>query len=391
MYHKAATDMVRDTLKAWKSSEDGRTTGQRMTTFINGRFLTQKVSGVQRFGRELTKALDQRLSALPQDPHNTHRDDHYILLAPPGTTCDLALQSIEFRVAGKRQGHAWEQLDLLSLTRRDVLVNLCNSGPALHPTSFTIIHDAMIYRTPQNYSSKYRLGHKLLDKLVSLRSHIGTVSEFSKRELTAVLHLKSVFVVPNGCDHLKAVLPDTSVLERFKIKSNGYFMCVGSPTANKNLILVIKALELLGDKAPRCIVVGSPLATIYDTNASLVSDRVTYTGRLSDEAVVGLYANALALIFPSLYEGFGIPPLEAMLQGCPVIASSIPPLHEVCDDCAMYVDPHNPVDLAEAITSLLGDSGLRTTLSSRGKQRAAEFTWDKSATALLREINSHNS
>lgn len=352
------------------------------TTFINGRFLTQKTSGVQRFAREIVGALDRRLAA-----QGGRDQGEWVLVMPPGAVCDLDLAVIRPLHTGTYQGHLWEQADLWRMTRRGRLVNLCNSGPVLHGRSLTVIHDAMIFRTPENFSLAYRLVHTTLGRILARRGRIGTVSEFSRRELRDTLGALDVAVIPNSCEHMAAIRPDDAVLERLGLETGGYVMFVGSPTPNKNIGRAVEAIGLMGEAAPKFVVVGAAAGAVFRTgNDGVNSDRqgrVLFAGRLSDEAVVALYAHAAGLVFPSLYEGFGIPPLEAMLAGCPVLASDIEPAREVCGDAALYFDARNPRAIAAAIRTLLEDPGLARELAERGLIRSAGFSWQRSAGALL--------
>lgn len=358
-----------------------------MTNFINGRFLTQKTSGVQRFAREIVKALDRHLVS-------THGADEWVLLAPQGASLDMQLAAIKQRYIGRLSGHLWEQVQLFSAARRGKLINLCNSGPVLHGKSLTVIHDAMIFRTPENFSHAYRAVHGTLGHLLSRRGHIATVSEFSKRELMQTIGAKSVSVIPNSCEHLATVVPDETVLQRLALSPGRYLLFVGSPTPNKNIQRAIEAIGIMADDAPDFVVVGAAASSVFKTDMPGIGqnraqrDPVKFTGRLSDEDIVALYSHAAALVFPSLYEGFGIPPLEAMLLGCPVLSSNIEPAREVCGDAALYFDPKDAQDIVRSITDLTGNEGLRAQMIARGHARAVEFSWDRSAVALLDAVAS---
>jgi glycosyltransferase involved in cell wall biosynthesis len=356
-----------------------------MTTFINGRFLTQKTSGVQRFAREIVKALDRHLAGqkAPED---------WLLLAPENAPRDLDLSVIRQQNTGGLSGHIWEQTQLYAASRRGRLINLCNSGPVLHGRSLTVIHDAMIFRTPENFSRPYRAVHGTLGHLLSRRGRIATVSEFSKRELAETIGAKNVSVIPNSCEHLASIQPDDTVLNRLKLVPQTYLLFVGSPTPNKNIQRAVEAIGIMAGDAPQFVVVGAAASSVFngdtqETSKSPGTDRVIFTGRLTDEEIVALYANAAALLFPSLYEGFGIPPLEAMLFGCPVLSSSIEPAQEVCGRAALYFDPHNAHDIVRAIRDLTTNPQLRSDMIAQGHLRAAEFSWDRSANSLLNAIS----
>jgi glycosyltransferase involved in cell wall biosynthesis len=352
-----------------------------MKYFINGRFLTQKTSGVQRFAREIVKALDKRLSS-------SGLRDEWVLLAPKAAALDLKLFSIVQRHVGHLSGHPWEQTELFAASRNGRLINLCNSGPVLHGKSLTVIHDAMIFRTPENFSPSYRLVHSTLGRVLARRGHIATVSEFSKRELAETIGAKNVSVIPNSCEHMASIVPDEAVLQRLDLVAKGYVLFVGSPTPNKNILRAIEAIKLLGEKAPKFVVVGAAASAVFKADdVTPQNGRVVFTGRLSDEEIVALYANAEALLFPSLYEGFGIPPLEAMFLGCPVLSSHIEPAREVCGDAALYFDPLDPADMARCIEHLAANPDLETEMIARGHARASEFSWDRSADALLKSVS----
>lgn len=352
-----------------------------MTNYINGRFLSQKASGVQRFAREIIKALDQQLAREPDNGQS------WVLLAPNGTTSDLDLSTIKFETTGSRAGHVWEQIDLLRASSSGVLINLCNSGPVLHGNSFTIIHDAMVFRTGGNFSRAYRLWHKTLGYMLAKRSAIGTVSAFSRGELRKYLGVKSAFIVPNSCEHLANVMPSPEIVGKLGLSTSPFFLFVGNLTPNKNLKLAIEAMTTLGETGVKLVIVGSLDSSVFGSAIKADAPNVHFTGHLSDEEVVALYKNAVALVFPSLYEGFGIPPLEAMLHGCPVISSDIPPVKEVCGDAALYFASGEKAGMVENLRKLLDDETLRQNLIQKGHARAALFSWDRSATLLRDAIS----
>ncbi len=354
-----------------------------MTNFINGRFLTQKTSGVQRFAREIVKALDRHLVS-------TQSRDEWVLLAPKGAVLDMQLSSIKQRHVGTLSGHLWEQTQLLAASRKGRLVNLCNSGPVLHGKSLTVIHDAMIFRTPENFSAAYRTVHGALGNILARRGRIATVSEFSRRELAQTIGAKNVSIIPNSCEHMASIKPDETVLQRLSLMPKTYLLFVGSPTPNKNILRGVEAIEMMGQRAPQFVVVGAAAASVFKGDADAgrpKNERVVFTGRLSDEEIVALYAHAGALLFPSLYEGFGIPPLEAMFLGCPVLSSNIEPAREVCGDAAIYFDPNDATDMVKAIDHLTANPDLRGEMIARGHTRVAAFSWDRSASALLKAVS----
>jgi glycosyltransferase involved in cell wall biosynthesis len=210
------------------------------------------------------------------------------------------------------------------------------------------------------------------------------VSDFSKRELAEVLKLNpgSIPIFYNGSEHAVRGLPSFEALDRLGLRNRSYFLALGNLTINKNIAVALEALERLPQAL--LVVVGAQNQRVFaNITGGQTSDRVTFTGRLDDANVRGLLSNATALLFPSLYEGFGIPPLEAMVNDCPVIASDIPPVREVCGDAVLYFDPHDPEQLSAAMFTLLTEpDGVRQRRIQRGAERAAAFSWDRSARQL---------
>lgn len=358
-----------------------RPSGVPRRVCVNGRFLTQTTSGVQRFCRELLAAVDEHL----QQHAGAAPAQAWELWVPTGARDLPSYRAIRIRHFDEPAGHAWDQRLRRHAASEDILVNLANGGPILRGNSLSVIHDAAVYRTPDNFTRAYAFFHRMLGRLVAWRSRVCTVSEFSRGELAEVLGLRrdDIAVVPNGGEHLTRVTPDDGVVERLGLRDRGFFLFIGSPAPNKNLRTAIEAFADPRLKDWPFIIVGSLDLSVFGTTTSALPANVRTTGRLSDEEVAGLLRHARALVFPSLYEGFGIPPLEAMLAGCPVLASDIPPVREVCGQAAWFFAPRDAQALAALVVRATEDeSGLRA-LSEQGSVRSRQFTWARSAQALL--------
>jgi glycosyltransferase involved in cell wall biosynthesis len=353
--------------------------------FINGRFLSQSLSGVQRYAAEMVKSIDDLVgtAAIPQPIANAR----WMLLVPPNADAVLPLRSIEVVQVGSRSGHAWDQLDLAWTARGGPLISLANSGPLLHRNQRVVIHDAQVFKHPEFFGWKYAFAHRQLGRLLALRSRIFTVSEFSRRELVDALGLpeRAIGVCPNSAEHLARVEPDPTVLQRFQLQAGRYFLAVGSLKKNKNVQVAIEAIQALGRSDYPMIVVGAENDRVFNRGETPTAQvaNVIFAGRLPDEGLAALYRNATAFVFPSLYEGFGVPPLEAMLFGCPVIAADIPPVHETCAGAVRYFNPTDARELAVCLNECIARGPMSDTERSEQQSRLAIYSWRKSALALL--------
>jgi glycosyltransferase involved in cell wall biosynthesis len=354
--------------------------------YINGRFLTQNRTGVQRYSREVVTAIDRLLQQ--QDCPQVLRDTEWVLLAPPGAECDVPLDRIEFRKIGKGDGHPWEQTHLAKHSWSGRLLSPASSGPIWHPRQIVVLHDAGIYNAPAGYSRKYRIVHRVLDRLLARRAQIATVSYFSQTELGRCLRIpdKDILLAPNGTDHLRTVLPDAAVVDRLGLEAGKYFVTLGLSTANKNIPLAIEAFRLLGRPDTRLVVIGKGSSRVFGSQNLESNPGVIFTGRLTDEEVTGLLRSATALLFPSRYEGFGIPSLEAMLQGCPVIASTAPGIMEVCGDAALHFHPDNSGMLQDLMRRVLDNPDVAATMRARGHCRPDMYRWDATAAVFIEAL-----
>jgi glycosyltransferase involved in cell wall biosynthesis len=218
---------------------------------------------------------------------------------------------------------------------------------------------------------------------------IATVSHFSQNELGHCLGIsaKDILLAPNGTEHLKAVSPDASVVARLGLEVGKYFVTLGLSTANKNIPLAIEAFRQLGRTDTRLVVIGKGSPRVFGSQHLKSSQGVLFTGRLSDEEVTGLLRSATALLFPSRYEGFGIPSLEAMLQGCPVIASTAPGIMEVCGDAALHFHPDNAELLRDLMRRVLDNPDVAAAMRTKGIRRPDRYRWDDTAAVFLEALD----
>lgn len=345
--------------------------------FINGKYLAQAMTGVQRFAGEIVRALDARLAASPGGPV------HYTLLCPPQARRPR-LRCIGVRVvsAGPVPLHLWEQVALPLAARSGWLLNLAGAAPlAGLPRQLCTLHDAAVFDHPQAYTPAFGLWYRQLFRAAARSAGaLLTVSEFSRARLAEALHLepRRLAVVGEGASHLDAVVPDAGVLQRLGVGAAPFVLAVGSRNPTKNFAALLRAFgRLQAADDVRLVVVGGSRASVFADEAAASTDpRVLHAGPLDDAAIKALYGAARGLVFPSLYEGFGLPLAEAMALGCPVAASDIAPVRETCGEAALYFDPHDEAAIAAALQALLAlPEAERQARAAAGRARARALDW----------------
>jgi glycosyltransferase involved in cell wall biosynthesis len=360
-----------------------RMAGQRCPTalVINGRFLTQPTTGVQRFAIETVKAIDFLLAT----PQYSSLQGRVELLVPRAARA-FPLARIPIRTASFLGGYAWEQMELPLMSRGSILLNLCMLGPAATRWQVVVIHDATVRAVPESYTRAFRAAYELLiPRLCRRAAQIVTVSNFSRQEISRWygVPLESIAVCSEGSDHITAVKSDVNVLARYNLGGRRFFLGVGGVSRHKNVDTVLKSFSraCLDDTA--LIITGGRQSRIYVDVEARNSRNVLHIGFVSDAELRALYEHAVALVYPSRYEGFGLPPIEAMACGCPVVISDQPALTETARNAALVCGTHDIGGLAELMQRLVSDPHLRADLAERGRQRAAAFRWSQTAAKLL--------
>lgn len=347
---------------------------------INGRFLAQPITGVQRYAREIVSAMD----ALVADNAALARDLSVELLVPPDFEDKLSFAAIRVRRVGSFGGHAWEQAVLPAYVRGGLL-SLCNSGPLATRKQILCIHDVNTRACPQSYSSQFRLLYRTLIPALGRTAHkITTVSRYSANELRryGICPAAKIEVVGNGHEHALRWIPAHT--EHTKAVSGPRTIVVlGSSIPHKNVGLILGLQDRLASAGLQVAVVGASTSRVFGRNDYKDAPNVIWLGRRSDAELGALLRDSLCLAFPSLVEGFGLPPLEAMAIGCPVVMSDRTSLPEIGGDAVLYASPENADAWFECFMRLLHEDGLRTELILRGRKRAAQFQWAASAQRYL--------
>jgi glycosyltransferase involved in cell wall biosynthesis len=354
---------------------------------INGRFLTQTITGVQRYATQMVRAVDRHLAS----DESLRRRYQFRLVAPrQKAVTDLVPSHIPVVPAGRLHGQLWEQLELPKSASHRLILNLCNTAPLIAPRNIVTIHDASVYAIPEAYSYAFRSWYRLLIPTLGMRAvRIVTGSEFSRGELfrRAGVPATKIEVIPLGCEHILHDPADLGVFNRLPVQPQGYLLTVGSRSSHKNIEAVAQAASRLPAGKPPLVIAGGANPKVFRAPAGMNADNLHSAGYVTDAELRALYENAICLVFPSLYEGFGLPPLEAMACGCPAVVANAASLPEVCGDAVLYCDPRDPDDIARKIT-MTQDPRLREELRRRGIGRASCFTWTGAAGKLLTLLDS---
>ncbi len=356
-----------------------------MTIYINGRFLTQPMTGVERYAYNICKAM-ARL-----------RQPFTVVCPKAPIHQDYDVSDLTVVHYGIGNSHFWEQcvLPFFFIGKKNYLVlSFTGLGSILIRHKVMTVHDLSFLKNPSWYSRTYYWYYKFMTPLaVKTSQHILTVSEFSKSEILGFypfLKAEKISVVYNAIDR-QLFKPLTSDIKHqpsdiFHQPSDPFVLCVSSIDPRKNFARLIEACQ--GLTGAKLYIVGK-YNRVFSQQMQLdtTSDHIQFLGRVSDDELVRLYNQAACFVFPSLYEGFGLPPLEAMACGCPVLVSDIPVEREVCGDAAQYFNPLDPCNILHTITQYLNDADvIKEKMRQKGFENITRFSWEKSAETLIKKL-----
>ena len=264
--------------------------------------------------------------------------------------------------------------------------------PRVKGKVITVIYDMTYLRFPETMNeSNLRRIRRDIGYSVARSDKIVTISEFSKNEIHELLQVpeEKIEVVYSAPSITTGVTDFQMVQQRLKIQKP-YLLYVGTIEPRKNLIRLIQAFDWLKKEKqiPHQLILagggGWKTEEIYQSaEETQFAGEIQFTGYLSSEEKNALYQNADAMVFPSLYEGFGMPPLEAMLFGCPVICSDAASLPEIVGEAAELVDPLDVQTIADGIWHVLSNRDYRSLLIEKGAQQTLRFSWDRSAEKMI--------
>ncbi len=323
---------------------------------VNLRTLGYRITGVQRY----------LLSLLPHMPSELGS------IKPTS-----ALQGIK--------GHIWEQLYLPAQLHGRLLWSPGNTGPIALSRQVLTVHDAASLDHPEWFERKFALWYAaLLPRLIRKVRAVITVSHFSRERIVRLTGVdpERVHVISNGVEPRFRPVDQKAVKQlRTKLDLNSpYILFVGSLEPRKNLKMLLQAWQLSGFNGATLAVAGASGHLFRGLPFNSIPEGVRLLGRVEDEVLPLLYSGAAGFVYPSVYEGFGLPPLEAMACGCPVAVSDIPAHREVCGSTAMYFDPFSPADLSSSLARLLQlNNSSRASYVQGGLHHAASYRWERAA------------
>lgn len=344
-------------------------TADRLRVLLDGSALPPRPAGAGIYTLELAKAL-------------AARDDVDLHVTSPFDT------GIGSWVRSPGRGPAWRsawQQSKLPGAARDADADVIHGAHFAVPLRSSVprvatIHDLEFYRVPRRYRRAKRFYYQALARLAKRAERIIVPSRVVAGDVIRYLGYppERMRVVPEAPRRLPVTHGSAAV------PHDPYLLCVGTAEPGKRAVDAIRALPLLPEKTrPRLVLAGNdgPLSLALRREAARlgVADRVTFTGYVADGDLGALFAGAVALVFPSLCEGFGLPPLEAMALGTPVIAARTPVLTEVLGDAAAFAPLRDPTAIATCIRRLVEDPPWRDELVARGRARAGEYSWERTA------------
>lgn len=343
---------------------------------VNGRYLTQKATGVHRYAFEICNKLYEMgvdfHVAIPKDIHPDYK---------------FSFKTVQ---CGSLKTHLWEQISLpryLKSIGSPLLISFTGCGPLNYANQIMTIHDVSHERYPEWFSKNYyRFYHFMMPRIGRKAHAVLTVSEFSKREIVDTLSLDAdkIHVVHSNVPFHQKPSAEEILNHIPDEQKERYIIAVSSMDPRKNFVRLVEAFDKIDDKSVKLYIIGMSFKAFNTPDLQkLIGENVYLPGYIPDEELQGMYQNALLSVYPSLYEGFGLPPLESMTFGCPVINSDIAALREVSEDAALYVDPYSVSDITNKLNILLKDAALRQELRVKGLSQIQKYSWDKSAEQVL--------
>lgn len=344
---------------------------------VNGRYLTQRASGVHRYAFEICNML-----------HRMGVDFHVVVPQEIEPSYQFDFKTV--KCGSIKNGHLWEQISLPKYLKKignPLLISFTGCGPLYYDNQIVTVHDVSHERYPEWFSKGYyRYYHFMMPRIARKAHTVLTVSEFSKQEIVDVFGLNEdkIHVIHSNVPFYHKPSREEILNYVRPADTEKYIIAVSNMDPRKNFAQLIRAFNNIDDKSIKLYIIGMRYKAFNTPDLeNLINDKVYLPGFVDDDQLQKMYQNALLSVYPSLYEGFGLPPLESMTFGCPAIVSDIPALREVTQDAGLYVNPHVINDITEKINLLLTDTNLQQSLRLKGLEQIKKYSWEKSAKQVL--------
>lgn len=333
---------------------------------LNGRFASRQMTGPDRYAHELIRELAKSEGA-----------KRFCLVVPPGVDVPSDFDGIPAVVVGKRSGVMWEQVDFARFVKDHQLVpvGLCNTAPLFNP-GVVCVHDMQIRVNPSHFDWKFVAWYRLLFSSISRNAiTILTDTEFSKSEIEKYYPaaMGRIRIVRAAWQHMERIEADESVFSQHPtLRRDSYYFALSSLASNKNLKWLVETARL--NPTETIAIAGGMNEKIFGKHDIPQAENVIYLGYVTDGEAKALMQHCKGFLFPTFYEGFGIPPLEALACGAPVAVSDASCMREVYGGSAHYVDPSAPCKSLDELFSGEVQSA---------REALDRYRWKESAQHLL--------
>ena len=338
-----------------------------MKIIINGRFLTQNITGVQRLAHEIVKELDKVI-----------KKNEAVILVPKNILFkNIRYENIEIKKVGILKGHLWEQLELPYYVWRNQgrLLSLCNTAPIIN-TGIVNICDVSPKINPGFFSKSFSIFYKVLYWFITKTSlKILTISNFSKVEIIEnyKINPNKINIIYCGWQHMNEIIENEKILKKLQLEDKNFYLGVSSINPNKNFKYIIELAKIYPEKT--FVIAGKLNQKVFGGMDLEKVKNLVWAGYVSDGELKSLYKNTTGFIYPSFYEGFGIPPLEALACGCKkVYISYTSCLPEIFEDSVIYLNPYK-VEKVLNETEVIKEENIKKILD--------KYSWEKSAKKII--------
>ncbi|MBT5102268.1 MAG: glycosyltransferase family 4 protein [Planctomycetes bacterium] len=304
------------------------------------------------------------------------------MLSPTIPSDMPSYRHLDLQIMGRLRSHLWEQISLPLFTRGHFLINLGNTAPAFKKEQAVSIMDLQVWARPSTHSFFFnRVYGFIVPRAVRNARTVLAISNSTSLELEKWFQHPTSETTVTCCshEHVLRTPSQPDCLAKHNLLADNFLLAVSSLNPNKNFLAILQATKEADIHIPFVIVGGTNPKVFAGQGIDALPKEVIHVGRVSDGELRALYENALGFVYPSFYEGWGLPPGEAMQLGCPVISSHTSSLPEVCGDAALYCDPADVSSLAAQLKRLVNEPALRDELREKGKKQIARFSWRKSA------------